>query len=541
MAVTSQSQEGAFEAIPGRSWPSLGEWRLPLGLAAALALLTMLPYLYAYAAHSGTGQVFMGFFFLGDDANTYLAKMRQGWEGHWLWTNRYTTEPGPGAYFFVFWVALGHLAAASNLSLIATYHLARVLGAFALLGSGWLFIRHFVSDPRARRFAMWFMSISLGLGYVVQILGKPMILGQQTDTLDWRMPELSAFYSILALPHFAWAAAFQAVGVVLTLLAAERGSLRLALLAGLAWLGESLIHAQMPILLGGAVAVAVLYRRVSWRGYLAVGLAFAICAPYVGYSYYQSVHSPEVMRWSAQWRNNLPPDGFSLFFALAPQLTLAAFALPGVLRRRSRADVFLLAWLVLLAAILWLPNPGGNLRRRFFDGIYLPLVVLAALGLYERVLPRLRSLRAQRLLPFSYVTFTAVASAFLILAPIGSQAAAQYSISQPEYAALGWLAEQPSGDVLSSARMGLYVPAYSADSVYVGQYSETYNYFSKASEAKSLLTGQQDAGQFAQSNHIRYVLWSDEFGSTSLPAGLGEPAYVSRGHNGHEARVYKLY
>jgi hypothetical protein len=500
----------------------------------------MLPYLYAYAAHAGTDQVFMGFFFLGDDANTYLAKMRQGWEGQLIWTNRYSTEPGPGAYFFVFWILLGHLAALTKLSLVATFHLARLLGAFALLGAGWAFLKQFVADPAARRFGLWFMALGLGLGYVIWMIGKPLVFGQQTDALDWRMPELSAFYSIIALPHFIWVAAFQAAAVVLTLQAGERGSLKLGLLAGLAWLGESLIHAQMPILLAGAMAVALAYRGVSLRGYVAVLLAFALCAPYVAYSYYESAHSPEVLRWSAQWRNNLPPDGLSLGLALAPQLLLAVLALPGVWRRRSRADVFLVAWLVLLAAILWLPNPAGNLRRRFFDGVYLPLVALAALGFYEQVMPRLRSLRARRLVPFSYVAFSAAPSVFLLLAPLLVQSAPQYSISRAEYSALGWLATEPAGAVLSSDRLGLYVPAYTPDTVYVGQYSETYNFFGKAREARTLLTGGADAGDFARTQAIRYVLWSDEFGRAE-PVGLGEPAYVNRSPGGHEARVYRVY
>src|SRR5256886_12280046 len=100
--------------------------------------------------------------------------------------------------------------------------------------------------------------------------------------------------------------------------------------------------------------------------------------------------------------------------ALAPQLLLAVAGLPGAFRRRTREDLFLLAWLVLLAAILWLPNPAGDLRRRFFDGIYLPLALLGARGMYEAILPRLRSLPAPRLIPFSYVTVTALGSAFLL-------------------------------------------------------------------------------------------------------------------------------
>src|SRR5439155_473551 len=167
----------------------------------------------------------------------------------------------------------------------------------------------------ARVFALFFLAFGLGLGLVIWALGHPVVFGNQTEGLDLRMPELSAFYSVLALPHFAWSGVFAAFGVALTLKAIQRGSLTLGLLAGA--------------------------------------------------------------------------------------------GLPGAFRRRSREDLFLLAWLVLLAAILYLPNPAGDLRRRFFDGLYLPLAVLAARGMYDEILPRLRSLRARRLIPFSYVAFAA--------------------------------------------------------------------------------------------------------------------------------------
>jgi len=505
----------------------LGGWGLPLGLALALSVLSLVPYLYAFnfPPHD---RVFMGFFFLGDDANTYLAKMRQGWEGNWIWVNRYTAETGPGAYFFVFWILLGKLSALSHLPLLFTFHLSRVLGAFALLGWGWVFIKHFVVDPTARRFGIVLMGLGLGLGYVIGLLGHPVVFGQQTDILDLRMPELSAWYSILALPHFVWAAAFQAIACVLTLRAAERGSLRLGVLAGVAWLGESTIHAQMPLLLGAAVAIALLVRPVSLRGYLAAGLAFAIAGPYVAYSYYESLVSPEVLRWSAQWRNNLPPDGLSLSLALAPTLLLALLALPGAWRRRSRGDVFLVAWLLLLVFILWLPNPAGNLRRRFFDGVFLPLACLAALGMYEQVVPRLRTLRLKQLVPFAFVAVTTIGSVFLLVSPMVYASNPQYSITRGEYQGLQWLGGEPAGVVLSSAHMGLYVPAYSPDTVYVGQYSETYNYFDKARRAKRLLNGSEDAGSFASGAGMRYVFWSDEFGPTE-PSGLGDPAFTAQG------------
>src|SRR5262249_13740614 len=152
------------------------------------------------------------------------------------------------AYLFMFWIVLGHIAAVTHLSLIAVFQLARIAAAFALTAAGWFCIDHFIADRNTKRFAFFFLSFGLGMGYAIQALGDPVVFGTRTDTLDLRMPELTAFYSILALPHFAWSGVFAALGVALTLKAVDRGDLRLGALAGLAWLGQASIHPQMPIL-----------------------------------------------------------------------------------------------------------------------------------------------------------------------------------------------------------------------------------------------------------------------------------------------------
>jgi len=513
---------GERVGVRGVAW-DWREWRLPLAMGLVLAVVTAIPYVYAYLVQP-SGHVFIGFFYLGDDANTYLAKMRQGWEGSWAWQNRYTTEPSPTAYLFMFWIVLGHIAALTNLPLIVVFHLARIGAAFALMAGAWLFISHFIQDRSARRFAFFFCALGLGMGYVIQAFGHPVIFGNQTDTLDWRMPELTAFYSVLALPHFAWSGVFAAVGVALTLKAIQRGSLTLGLLAGLAWLGQASIHPQMPILMGGAVGLALLLRPAAPRGWIAAALAFAIPAPYILYSYLAFVGNPEVQRWTFHSKNALPPESISLFFALAPQLLLAVTGIPGALRRRTREDLFLVAWIVLLAAILYLPNPAGDLRRRFLDGLYLPLVVLGARGLYDSVLPRLSSLRARRLIPFSYVAFAAIGSAFLVLAPLAVANQAQYTFTSAEYDGLTWLGSQPAGRVLAMPGVGLYVPAYSPDTVYVGHYDETFDYVNKTQTALNVLTGNQNIEYFIHTNDIRYVIWTIDLG-TPPPAALGPPSY----------------
>src|ERR1700694_5676494 len=533
-AADAMSEKRSALAARAETTSSRSEWRLPLLTGLALALVTAMPYAYAYAAQPH-GQVFMGFFFLGDDANTYLAKMRQGWEGAWAWQNRYTTESSSSAYLFMFWILLGHLAALLHLPLIAVFHLARVGAAFALMGSAWLFISHFIEDRSARRFAFFFVAIGLGMGLVIQAIGHPVILGHQTDTLDLRMPELTAFYSVLALPHFAWSGVFAGVGAALTLKAIQRGSLGLAALAGVAWLGQASIHPQMPILMGGATAVALLLRPAAPRGWAAAALAVAIPAPYILYSYLAFVGNPEVQRWTFHSKNALPPESISLLFAIAPQLLLALTGLPAVLRRRSREDLFLVAWLLLLAAILYLPNPAGDLRRRFLDGLYLPLVILGARGMYENILPRLRSARAHALVPFTYVCFAASGTAFLVLAPIAVAGHPQYTTTRATYDGLNWLGTEPTGGGLGMPGGGVYIPAYSGERVSVGHYDETFDYPAKTQTALAVLTGKSDLEQFIQENHIRYVVWTSDLKSPP-PAVLGNAGYDTP-----DFKIWKVY
>ena len=519
----------------GVTWQAaLAEWRLPIVLGLVLTVVTAIPYLYAYAVQP-QGQVFVGFFYLWDDATTYVAKMREGWEGSWAWQNRYTTESSPAAYLFMFWIVLGHIAALFNLPLILVFHLARVAGAFALMAASWLFIRHFIEDRAARRFALFFLAFGLGFGLVIWALGHPVVFGRQTEGLDLRMPELTAFYSILALPHFAWSGVFAALGAALTLKAIQRGRIGLGVLAGAAWLGQASIHPQMPILMAGATALALVLRPARPRGWIAAAIAFAIPAPYILYSYLAFVGNPEVERWTFHSKNAVAPETISLLFALAPQLLLAAIGLPAALRRRSREDLFLVGWLVLLAAILYLPNPAGDLRRRFFDGLYLPLVVLGARGLFETVLPRLRSLRARRLIPFTYVAVAAIGSAFLLLAPLSVASQPQYTISTAEYDGLSWLGSEPTGRVLAMPGVGLYVPAYSSDTVYVGHYDETFDYVNKTQTALAVLTGQSNIEQFIQVNHIRYVVWTSDLHSPP-PAALGTASYDTLNF-----KIWKIY
>src|SRR5207237_8913541 len=103
--------------------------------------------------------------------------------------------------------------------------------------------------------------------------------------------------------------------------------------------------------------------------------------------------------------------------------------------------------------------------------------------------------RARRLIPSSYVAFAAIGSAFLVLAPLAVAGQSQYTVTTAEYDGLNWLGSQPSGRVLTMPGVGLYIPAYSSDTVYVGHYDATFDYTHKTQTALRVLPGQSDIAQ----------------------------------------------
>ena len=90
-----------------RYWREYG-FVLILGIIALI--VTSIPYVLGAGLATGD-RVYGGFVYAIEDCYSYLAKMRQGAEGAWLFRIAYTPEPHRGALFFPFHLLLGKVAA----------------------------------------------------------------------------------------------------------------------------------------------------------------------------------------------------------------------------------------------------------------------------------------------------------------------------------------------------------------------------------------------------------------------------------------------
>jgi hypothetical protein len=165
----------------------------------------------------------------------------------------------------------------------------------------------------------------------------------------------------------------------------------------------------------------------------------------------------------------IPPLGWLTTFGPA-----ALASIPGWLIRASSDRQRLLRLWPIAVAITFVAVPGGKFHA--FAGVSVPLALLAVQG-WRRVLAERRlkgrNPRTMRFMLTAGVVglvFGAAAATrwLLITYRLGGQAIAQ--LDRPEADALDYLARQPRGGVLSTARVGVWVPAVTDDSTYVGHF-----------------------------------------------------------------------
>jgi len=517
----------------------------PLLVAAAIASLSLLPYLLAYTM-TPPGHHFAGFFFIADDATTYLAKMRQGAAGAWTWNDPYTSEPHGGVFLFGFYLLLGHLGGLLHLPLIAVYHLARISGAIALVLTVDQLSRRLLGPP-LRHLALTLVVLGSGFGFVAQLLGNPSVLGRQLEALDLHLPELTGFYSILAIPHFAWATALIVASFIGLLRLAEEADWRVILTTGLTMTALTAIHPQMiPVIVLVWLAYrAVLYAwgdRPRWRNLGAEVAAFTVTTPLLAYNAWILYRDPTIAEWASQWRHQAPAP-LSLALSLGLPLLAAMVGMVVAWRCRDRGLALVMVWPPLVILLLYAPNLA-NIQRRLLDAVYVPLGILAAVGL-RAVTARLRPSRARRverlLMPafcFSSAIVLAIALRF------ASGAFPEAYVANDAWQAMQWLSDHHRADdrVLSSPQAGLLIPAHSGVPVYVGHYSETLDYFTKIKNVGNILRPSLPDWQvrsFLKTNGITILYWGPDENRAMAFNPQAHP-YLQQIYQGGTVAIYRL-
>jgi hypothetical protein len=486
-----------------------------IGVSLIVLGLASLPYLVGALA-AGPDRIFTGLQVNPLDGVSYLAKMRLGYNGEWLFRLLFTPEPGQGVFLFTYFIALGQLARIFSLPLIVVFHLARLLGGFALLWMIYQLIArvtdtaHFANAIDLRRRAWWIVAMSSGVGWLAALLGH----GAASDLT---IPESNTFYSLIANAHFALAAAIMIAMVILVLEMRSFSIGRIALLTGLS-LGLAIIQPFAPIAVYTILGVTLLV--IWWRNsrvhpersvaqsrdasafpryaFTATFIAGLITAPWLLYLYAATQADAVLQAWSAQ---NLTPSPPPLDYLLGYGLLwiFAFFGLRQAWQRKTDWDVLLLVWILVTLPLLYAPFP---LQRRLSLGLHVPIGIMAAIGLTEIV----RSKWPRRVV----IGITLLTSFFIELALFGGAAAhdARIYLSVNEAQALSWLQQNAptTAVVLASPELGGFIPAFSGQRVVYGHPFETVDAKRREQLVKDFFAGTLDRAQVLSDNAVTYIV-----------------------------------
>ncbi len=474
--------------------------------------LSIFPYIIAAAA-AGDGQVFEGFLLNPIDGNSYLAKMRLGWDGAWTFTLPYTSDPGSGGYLFLFYIVLGHLARLVNLPLIFVFHLARVAAAIFLIFTVYEFCRRcFKENPRWIDRSFAWICLGAGLGWLLFPVG--------IVASDLVVPEAFAFLSGYVNPHFP-------LGLALLLWifmwsGREEAKYRVFIfLAGLA------LAAVLPF--GVVVALAVEgilmawtwieQKKLQWKNPLFLFVGGGL---FLIYQYWVTVTDPVLAGWNAQ--NQTPsPAWWDLLVTFSPAVIVAVLVF---LRWRAFKPNYFqklaLAWFASSLVLIIFPFA---LQRRFLLGFSIPAIILAisAIPLWW---PSVKT--QKRVFTSLFALSLPSLAVILLLAGFGiSTRDVRLYITRSEMNAFAWIAgNTPSQAVILAAPdTGNLIPAQTGRRVIYGHPFETVNAAVQEQKVVDFFSGKltlQESVDLAQALNINYVFYGPR------EKELGDPALIEQ-------------
>jgi hypothetical protein len=483
------------------------------GFLYAVAVLTLavscLPYAMGYGFAS-PGWDFCGFIINAEDSNTYLAAMQQGAQGAWRFHLLYTSEDHPGTLLYLFYLLLGHLSALTGLPLILTYHLSRLVCGLTFLMVAYWFIAFFIRRRAVRWVAYLLVCFSSGLGWLVLLI-RPTPPGG-ISPIDFWLMDAYTFFTILLVPHFCLGVALLLLVFTFMLDYFHCVRLRPLVMAVIASWFLAVIHPYLLLIAGCVLAgywLLLLYLRRKLPFDEAKGMITLGCSliPPLSYYYWTLASDPVLRTFSEQDITMSPPPPFYILgYGLVFLLAVGGFI--HILRQRRERELFLIAWLAVVAIMLYFPF---KVQRRSITGLHIPLCILASLGLFKYVLPTVYRSRVSRaiskalsydrrrlrLFVLNLIVVATFPSNLYLLA--GSSLAAWQGHpalfhTEAENQAIDWLADnsQPTDTILCSYWVGNYIPARIGHRVFLGHWDETIDYIQKRGITEVFFQSQTD-------------------------------------------------
>jgi len=445
-----------------------------------LILIFLITYLPLIAAQILTpkGYTFTGFIAGGVDYYTFLTKLKLGYLGNWIYTNKFTTENIQGVPIYFFYIVLGHIGKLFNISPIKMLLYSDMIIAIV----SWSFL-------------LWYLRNETIYSYIFSMFLFP-------------YPFLKFFmwpsaYSAVSIPHYG----IDIIGLLLVI----EGFKRKKYILGIA--GAYLLLIIHPFLLALAYLIPVIYAALYEKDKFKYTVKYLFLltisiSPYLIVLLKYFTQTEWLKEWREQALANYNPLLLILVYGIP--MYLAVYYVLKNYRKLDKEEKFSTAWII-SAIILTFLMPMTN-KDEFLFMFSLPVGILAGRFLDKFTLPRdfLIFLSVLMIALNILVVFTTTYKAYE--AVHGNFTPDYTNLYLPNAYLDAFYSMKDNGNVLSRYYTGNMIPFYSKNKVYVGHLSETMNFTEKKSESDKFFDRKMSNSRISeliQNNDIKYIVFDN--------------------------------
>lgn len=452
----------------------------------------------------GSGDYTVGdYIFASQDYSTYLSKMKIGYDGEWLYHNRYSTEIHEPVFIFIFYILLGHLSRICSFNLQLTYHLARILLSFLAL----LYLMKFIKKYSNEKHWMPVFLFSL----ITPALTESGVI----------FPQVNLYVAILGYPHYMVTLLSFLLFVDSILRYVERKSLLQILQAITALNALAMIHPFLIVIAGLVPAVTLIVNKKLMKGLRILAISALCVLPLMAYYLYVFGNNPMLVGWRSQTIIPIPWWQHLAIFSIGSVYCYISIFL--IVKREINLQgysVLFLVWFFLALGLSFTRIISSNLDWLFFASIPVSFLSCQLISYAEKNFDFKIRLKGRSVIIWLLIAMFITRSIFqfgaltyktfqIILA---KEELNDFLIAPEDKACLDWLNKNTNKiDVIAAApNIGNLIPVYTSGLVYCGHISETLNYIKKKEEMNKLITGKMDfdqAKKFIADNHITYLVF----------------------------------
>ena len=448
--------------------------------------------------------VFIGTLVNNNDFSGYLAAMRQGADGNWLFHFNFSPEKWQPQLMLPLYIILGKIVP-DGLGYAMWANVFRVFALLLTLLMFGIWVRQIFPNMPTKQWVAWLLLVfGGGLGWLLfplaNLLGFTDSASLFPDITDsgWGVGLIGA-----NAPHYMLGLFLETLFFWSFWRVTKSESWKWVWATAFIGLVVGLVYVYNITVIFAVVVLHLLWRfweerHISWSTSFKAGLILAPLLPLLFYYGYWINRDPVWARYVVSSHNHIPPPPwYALIWGAGFVGILAAIGVHHWWK--TKQNPLLIFWIVGNLLVMYVPFVQYS--GRFILGLWVPLATLAAFSLEEVVLPWL-SQKAwydnfRRLTPTPYeslrriILILTVPSGFLVafffIKNISIQPDFPFYMPKNEIQAMKWLSKRtnPETDLIFAYYpVGNYFPQLSDTRVFMGQFFLTVDYEKKLSQVK---------------------------------------------------------